>query len=111
MTEQENNNTIMDEESREKAVQDQYEESALIFNALHSQFRQIGYQLAKRKKKAPIRVLEAMLFMPLEEVQLVGAEEKELFDLCHKIMYHKNKITEYAIKRKMNEEKEETTNE
>lgn len=106
MKTEDSNNTIMTEDDRKEIETDKYEESALIFNALHGQFRQIGYQLAKRKKKAPIRVLEAILFMPLEEVSLVGAEEKELFDLCHKIMYHKNKITEYAITRKMELEKE-----
>ena len=83
-------------------AEDKYEQSARYFKALHTQFRKLGYQLAQRKKKSPIRVLEAVLFEPLESVELIGKEEQELLAICHQVMYHKNRIVEYAIKEREN---------
>ena len=100
-----NPNTILTEKDFEQAEVDIYEDSARFIKLLHGQFRQMGYKLSERKKKAPVRVLEAVLFEPLEKVQLVGKEEKELFAICNQIMYHKNKIAEFAVKRRMEQEK------
>ena len=107
-----NDNSIMTEEDYEKHELDHYEESAKFIKLFHSQFRKMSYKLANRKKRAVVRVLEAMLFEPFEEVQLIGKEEKELFAICHKVMYHKNKVMEYAVKRKQKAELEkENSNE
>lgn len=105
-----NNNKLLTPEDVEQIEVDQYEDSARYIKLFHGQFRQMGYALANRKKKAPIRVLEAVMFTPLEDVELLGKEERELFDICQKIMYHKNKITEFAIKRRMEAEKKGDNN-
>lgn len=94
----------------EKTELDEYEQSAVMFHMLSKQFRQIGYRLAERKKKAPIRVLEVLLFAPLEDVKVLGAEEEKLVDLCNQILYHKMKINEYALNRSM-KQKENDKNE
>lgn len=92
------------ETKKQEAQVDEYEQSAQMFHILHSQFRKMGYSLANRKKRAAIRVLEAVLFRPLEDVKVVGKEEQELVDIALQVMYHKNKIAEYAVKQKMNKE-------
>lgn len=90
---------------------DEFENAALMFNVLSQQFRQNGYKLAQRKKRSAVRVLEALLFSPLEEVELIGKEETDLLQLCHQIMYYKMKINEYAIMRSEAREKENQSNE
>lgn len=87
-------NQIIEENKEEKL--DEYEQSAAMFHHLSQVFRKQVYELAKRKKRAPIRVLEAFLFRPLEDVELNGKEEKNLLDLCSTIIYHKVKIMEYV---------------
>jgi hypothetical protein len=77
-----------------------------MFKHLAKVFRKQVYKLAERKKRAPARVLEAFLFRPLEEVELIGKEEKNLFDLCSTIMYHKIKIVEYAQQKEQNKGEE-----
>lgn len=88
---------------------DKVEQSAQYLNVLFTQFREYGYSLAKRKKRAPIRVLESLVFEGLEEafvedglpeIKLSGKEEKELLALCHQVVYHKMVIAKYAAKRK-----------
>ena len=97
---------IKKEESRDVAAGlDEYEQSAAMFNHLSQVFRKELYKLANRKKRAAPRVLEALLFEPLESVQLSGKEEKNLLEMCSQIVYHKAKIIEYAHI-KTNEEKE-----
>lgn len=86
-------------ESQEEELQDEYENSAIFLMEASDRFRKLTYALADRKKRAVTRVLEAVLFEPLEEVELVGKEEKQLFDICQAIMYHKGKMLEYAVKR------------
>lgn len=76
---------------------DEYEQSAAMFNMLSKRFRGMCYDLTTRKKRAVSRVLEALLFEPLEEIELSGKEEKELLDLSRQIIYHKMKIHEYAL--------------
>lgn len=95
------------EKSTEQKELDEYEQSAQMFHILHSQFRRMSYALANRKKRAVARVLEAAMFEPLEKVELLGKEEQELFAITQQIMYHKNKIAEYVVKRKLEEEKQE----
>jgi len=92
------------EEAKPEAL-DEYEQSAAYIYHLSKAFRQIGYKLADRKKRSPIRVLEAVLFEPLEAVELVGQEEKDLFAICQEVLYHKNKLVEYMLTRKENKEK------
>lgn len=97
-----NNNTLLPDvpENVETVKQnlDQDEQSAIFINQAHKQFRKLCYELANRKKRSIPRVLEAVLFEPLEEVKLNGKEEEQLLDLCLKIMYHKTIIFEYAQK-------------
>lgn len=107
------NNTIINEEPIEAGEEnkaadqlDEYEESAQYLQILFTQFRTYGYELAKRKKKAPIRVLESFIFGGLHDMELCGKEEKELLDLCKQAMYHKNKLVEYMLKRKQEKENE-----
>ena len=97
-------NNLLTEEDIEKAEVDMYEQSARFIKTLHATFRKMGYSLADRKKRSAVRVLEAMLFEPLEKVELSGQAEKDLFAICHQIMYHKNKVAEYALKRRMDKE-------
>lgn len=96
-----NPNSIMTKEDVEQLEVDKYEESARFIHTLHATFKKMGYALADRKKRAVVRVLEAVMFEPLEKVELIGREEKDLFAICHQIMYHKNKVAEYALKRNM----------
>lgn len=79
---------------------DEYEQSAAFIHHYHKVFRRIGYDLANRKKKAPIRVLEALLFNPLHDVELLGKAELDLLKLSGQVLYHKGKLMEYAEKRK-----------
>lgn len=110
------NNTLMPEEELapkkdEEAGLDEYEQSAQYLNILFNQFRIYGYDLANRKKKAPIRVLEAFLFGGLHDVELIGKDEKELLALSQQVVYHKNKLAEYVLikqeKEKNNEQSKE----
>ncbi len=55
-----NDNSIMTEEDYEKHELDHYEESAKFIKLFHGQFRKMSYKLANRKKRAVVRVLEAM---------------------------------------------------
>jgi len=94
----------VEQPKQEEEKIDEYDQSALLFRHFSQVFRKQIYALAKRKKKAPIRVLEAFLFQPFEEVELVGKEEKNLFDLCSSIIYHKMKIMEYVEVEKKKEQ-------
>jgi hypothetical protein len=94
------NSTIIDNPVEEtKTELDQDEVSAIFINQSHKQFKQLAYGLADRKKRAVARVLEAVLFEPLEKVDLIGQSEEELFELCQKIMYHKGTVLKYAFER------------
>lgn len=95
---------VINAPEEEKPEIDEYEQSAAMFHHLSLNFRRNVYQLANRKKRAPVRVLEAILFNPLEEVKLLGKEEKNLFDLCTQIIYHKAKIMEYVQIEKQKEQ-------
>ena len=103
-------NKLLTPEDKEKLEEDVYEQSAQTFHLLHSQFRKLGYAISNRKKRAVVRVLEALLFEPLESVELSGKVEKDLLALCHQVMYHKNKIAEYAVERKLAKENKEGEN-
>ena len=83
---------------------DEYEQSAAFIHHYHKVFKRIGYNLAERKKKAPIRVLEALLFNPLHDTTLLGKAEQDLLKLSSQVLYHKGKLMEYAELRKRNRE-------
>lgn len=83
---------------------DPVEQSGVFVNQAHKEFRRLMYSIAM--KKAPGRVLEAVLFEPLEKVELLSKQEKQLFDLCQQIMYHKGVLMRYAFD-KFEEKKEE----
>jgi len=102
------NNTIVEEPKEEVkgTKEDKIEESARYIHILHGQFRQHVYKVANRKKRAPVRVLEALLFQGLHDTELIGKEEKELLALCSDILYHKSILSEYAYERLTKKEKE-----
>lgn len=100
----ENNNTIMNEVPSngvggpKKGDVDPVEASAFFIHQSHKDFRKLLYELSRKKKAAP-RVLEAVLFEPLEKIELNGQLEKDLFELCQKIMYHKGVVMRYSFER------------
>lgn len=67
-----------------------------LYNASRD-FKNIVFSLADRKKHSVARVLEAVLFEPLETVQLFGKDEEHLFAICKQIMYNKGKVLEYTM--------------
>jgi hypothetical protein len=85
------------EENKEKL--DEYEQAAVMFRQFSKDFRKIAYQLNDRKKNAAVRVLEKVIFEPLEDVNLIGKEEQKIFDICQKVLYCRVKLIEYAQKR------------
>jgi hypothetical protein len=87
------------QEHPETKKADPTEESAYFINEAHKVFKKLAYALADRKKHSVSRVLEAVLFEPLEEVELFGKEEKEMLELCKQIMYNKGIVLEYAYNR------------
>ena len=101
------NEGVTEKVTHKKEDYDEYEYSAMMFRGLYEKFKTMGYKLAERKKKAPIRVLEAFIFQPFEEVELVGQEEKNLLDICRQVMYHKMKVNEYALLKQEELNKEE----
>jgi hypothetical protein len=78
---------------------DPTEEAAYFINEAHKAFKKLSYALADRKRHSMSRVLEAVLFEPLEEVELFGKEEKEMLDLCNQILYNKGVVLRYAYER------------
>lgn len=105
------NNTLVEPKTerkipdKKKSELDEYELSAQHISVLFSQFKKYGYDLANRKKRAPIRVLETFIFEGLHDTDLFGKDEKDLLALCKQAMYHKSKIVEYMLKRKEEKEK------
>ena len=85
---------------------DEIKASAGTLQILFQSFRKLGYKLADRKKKAPIRVLEALLFDGLEDVELTGKEEENLLDISRQIMHHKEILLMAAIQIKQQKEEE-----
>jgi hypothetical protein len=116
----ENNNTILSDEELLKQAQDDEnkpldpdEAAAFFVHEAHTQFRKLGYALAERKKRSLVRVLEAVIFEPLEKVELFGEQEQQLFALCQQIMYNKGVVLQFAMKRfeeKVNNKEEGTSN-
>lgn len=100
------NNTLLTDQELETAAQgddhkplDPDEAAAYFVHEAHTQFRKLCYALAERKKRSVSRVLEAVIFEPLEKVELFGNEEQELFALCQQIMYNKGVVLQFAMKR------------
>ena len=98
------NNTVLTQSDVDKADYDRVEESAQFIHLLYTRFRKMGYALSNRKKRALARVLEAVLFEPLHEIKLDGKAEKDLFDICQQVLYHKDVLKSYAIEQKIKEE-------
>jgi hypothetical protein len=107
----ENNNTLIDapETSTDvpengpggpkKGDVDPVESSAFFIHQAHQQFKSLAYGLANRKKRAIARVLEAVLFEPLEKVELTGKDEQQLFEICQQVMYNKGIVLKYSFER------------
>lgn len=107
-----NNNTLSETPSETQQPQsDPVEDSAFFINQAHTNFKQLSYGLADRKKRSVARVLEAVLFEPLEQVELFGKEEKQLFDICQQIMYHKGTVLKYAYEKAAEKVKKGEVNE
>lgn len=90
---------------------DETEQAAGFINLMHKEFRRISFSLADRKKHSVSRVLEAVLFEPLEKVELFGKQEQELFDICQQVLYNKGIVLNYAFDRMEQIKKGETVNE
>jgi len=105
------NNRILSEVTpqTQKKV-DETEEAAFFINQAHKEFRNLAYGVA-RKKNSVARVLEAVLFEPLEEVKLQGKAEEQLFAFCQEIMQNKGKVLRYAFERAEKIKKGEPTDE
>lgn len=67
---------------------DPVEAAAIYINQSHKYFRKMAYELIKRKKRSAARVLEAVLFEPLEKVELTK-DEKNMVAFCNQILYNK----------------------
>lgn len=89
----------MSEETKPEVKEELTEEdkAAMFLYQASRDFKNIVSSLANRKKKSVGRVLEAVLFEPLERVDLLGKDEKELFAICQQIMYNKGKILKYTM--------------
>jgi predicted lipid-binding transport protein (Tim44 family) len=99
------------DEAKPEEKADPTEEAAYFINEAHKAFKKLSYALADRKRHSMSRVLEAVLFEPLEEVELFGKEEQEMFALCKDIMYNKGIVLRYAydrIESKQGEKNEST---
>lgn len=90
---------------------DESEKSAIFINRAHKDFRRMVFAIADRKKHSVSRVLEAVLFEPLEEVELLGKQEEQLFDLCQQVMYHKGVVFKYVDEKIQKDKQGETVNE
>ena len=95
------------EVSNMEEVLDEYEQSSVMFSHGTKLLRGKLRVLAERKKKAPVRILESLILAPLEDAEVFGKEEQEILDLCQALMYHKNKIVEYTMLRKNEQETKE----
>ena len=87
------------EEVKDKESIDPVEASAYFIHLAHQDFKRLAYGLANTKKRALARVLEAVLFEPLEKIELFGKVEEDLFALCQEILYNKGNVLQYAFKR------------
>jgi hypothetical protein len=96
------------EEVKEEQL-DPVEASAYFIHEAHKEFRRLSFSLANKKKHSVSRVLEAVLFEPLEGIELLGKGEQELFDICQEIMYHKGVVLKYAADRAANKLKGESS--
>lgn len=76
---------------------DKDEQAAIFINQAHKEFRRLAFALADRKKHSVSRVLEAVLFEPLEEVPLQGKQEEALFAICKDVLYNKGVVLQYAF--------------
>lgn len=83
----------------EKPELNSIEQAALLIHEANKNFGTIVHNLAQRKKQALGRVLQAVLFEPLEEVKLFGKEEEELYSLCKNILFNKGLIMNYTIEK------------
>lgn len=108
------NNTILEQPKEVTGIEnkqlDEHEEAAYFINTAHKEFKRLAFALADRKKHSVSRVLEAVLFEPLEKTDLFGKDEQELFAICQQIMYNKGKVMEYAFER-MKQKKQGELNE
>jgi len=110
----EDTNTILppaEEVDKKEETIDPIEEAAFFINMAHKQFRKLAFALADRKRHSVSRVLEAVLFEPLEQVKLQGKHEEELFAICQQIMYNKGKVLQYAFKQIDDKQLQGDTNE
>lgn len=86
------------EEKKEELELSEVDQAFVAFNYFAGMFRKYSYSLSKRKKRSVARVLEALLFDPLQEelhedlkdrVVLQGKEEWQLFDICQQVLHNK----------------------
>ena len=93
--------TELEQQVEEALELDEIEESSKTLALLYDTFKRLGYDLANRKKRAPIRVLESLLFGEFHDIELSGKGEKNLLDLCKQVVYHKGRIYNKLVEKEM----------
>jgi hypothetical protein len=87
---------------------DEIEELSKSLHLMYLSFKKLGYDLASRKKRAPIRVLEALLFGEFHNIELSGKGEQNLLDLCLRVVQTKGALYNKVVENKLKEENGET---
>jgi hypothetical protein len=82
----------------EQVTKEHFEHSLKMIDSLAVGFKTIGTELANAKKRAPLRVLEAILFETPEHDLTFGKKETFFLALCREIMYHRQIIEIYLMK-------------
>lgn len=76
-----------------------FKQSLLALDQLALHFEHLGTELANKKKKSNLRVLKAILFESEETEKTFGKKEEIMLDLCRKIMYHRQIVEIYLMKK------------
>lgn len=100
----------MSEQNNLEVTEDHFKKSLQALDILALGFKNLGNKLADRKKKAPLRILEAILFESEETEKTFGKQERDLLDICRKIMYHRQIVEIFLMKKESEETLKEFVN-
>lgn len=84
------------EKEKVKKEIDPIEAAAIFINQSHKHFRRMVSELGKN---ASHRILEAVLFEPLESVKLTSKTEKQFLAFCNQILYNKGVLMNDIIEK------------
>ena len=104
---------IIEQQVEELSKDEEIERLSSTLHLYYNHFKKVGYELAGRKKRAPVRVLEALLFGEFHDIELSGKEEKILLDIAMKVVETKGKLYNTMVEKDLENEKttKEETNE